>query len=79
MKKTKPYFHELPQSEIDKLIAKKRDVLYILNHFKQPDWCNYKDALALCLGCWSLCDLSPNGKRTQISEEFCKDCDCFKK
>ena len=33
----KPYFHELPQEAIDKLVEEKRTVQYIVDNFKQPN------------------------------------------
>jgi hypothetical protein len=75
MKNTKPYFRELPQSEIDKMIEEGRTVGYCMEHYLQPDWCGYPEALSMELGCWDLCDISINGKRTQISEEYCKSCE----
>ena len=74
---TKRYFHELEQTEIDTLIADKKTVGYIMENYKQPDWCNYPEALSMTMGCWSLCDLSKDGLRTKISKDFCKGCDCF--
>ena len=74
---TKRYFHELNESEIDSLFADKKTVGYIMENYKQPDWCNYTEALSMAMGCWSLCDLSKDGLRTKISEDFCKDCICF--
>jgi len=73
----KKYFHELSQQEIDTLIADKT-VGYILENYKQPDWCGYPQALSMAMGgCWSLCDLQKDGSRTKISIDFCKDCDMF--
>jgi hypothetical protein len=74
---SKRYFHELEQKEIDKLIADKKTIGYILENFKQPKWCNYHNALEGRLGCWSLMDLTKEGLRTKISEEYCKGCDSF--
>ena len=74
---TNRYFHELEQTEIDTLIADKKTVGYILENYKQPDWCNYPNALEGQMGCWSLMDLSKDGLRTKISKDFCKGCDCF--
>ena len=74
---TNHYFHELEQTEIDILIADKKTVDYIMENYKQPDWCNYPGALSMTMGCWSLCDLSKDGLRTKISKDFCKCCDCF--
>jgi len=76
---TNRYFHELEQTEIDTLIADKKTVGYIMENYKQPDWCNYPEALSMTMGCWSLCDLSKDGLRTKISKDFCKGCDCENK
>ena len=46
-----------------------------MDTFKQPDWCEYYEALNGNMGCWSLMDLAKDGMRTKISEEFCKGCD----
>jgi hypothetical protein len=75
----KKYFHEVEQEEIDNLVKDKRTVNYVLDNYKQPDWCNYPEALSMKMGCWSLCDFSVNGLRTKISKSFCKGCDEFKK
>jgi len=74
---TNRYFHELEQTEIDTLIADKKTVGYILENYKQPDWCNYPNALKGQMGCWSLMDLSKDGLRTKISRDFCKGCNYF--
>ena len=74
---TNRYFHELEQKEVDALIADKKTIGYIMETYKQPDWCNYPEALSMTMGCWSLCDLKKDGLRTKISKEFCKGCDCF--
>lgn len=74
---TKRYFHELDESEIDSLFANKKTVGYIMENYKQPDWCNHPEALSMAMGCWSLCDMSKDGLRTKISKEFCKGCICF--
>lgn len=72
---TNRYFHELEQKEVDALIADKKTIGYIMETYKQPDWCNYPNALDGQMGCWSLMDLSKVGLRTKISKEFCKGCD----
>ena len=69
------YFHELHQDKIDELIENKATIFQIKQMFKQPDWCNYPNALDGFLGCWSLMDISEDGLRTKISKEFCKKCD----
>ena len=74
---SRSYFHEISQDEVDKLIADKKSIGYVMENYKQPDWCNYPEALSITMGCWSLCDLKKDGLRTKISKEFCKECDCF--
>ena len=73
----KKYFHELEQSEIDTLIAEKKTIGYIHENYKQPDWCNYPNALEGNMGCWSLMNLLKEGMRTKISKDFCKNCERF--
>ena len=72
---TNRYFHELEQKEVDALIADKKTIGYIMETYKQPDWCKYPNALEGQMGCWSLMDLSKDGLRTKISKDFCKGCD----
>lgn len=71
------YWHELTQKEVEILIESKVTYRYLLDNYKQPDWCNYPNALEGALGCWSLMDATPNGLRTKISLEFCKNCELF--
>lgn len=73
----KKYFHELPQSEIENLIADNKTIEYLVENYKQPDWCCYMEALSINSGCWSLTDLRKDGFRTKISREHCKECDYF--
>ena len=70
------YFHQLPDKEIQKLLDKKVSIGYIKNNYIQPDWCSYNNALDGPFGCWKLMDLF--NERKNISEETCKNCDCFK-
>ena len=72
---SRSYFHEISQEEVDKLIADKKTIGYIMETYKQPDWCKYPNALEGQMGCWSLMDLSKDGLRTKISKDFCKGCD----
>lgn len=50
------YWHELNQIEIDNIIENNRNWGYILKEYKQPDFCNYPQALNGKFGCWSLLD-----------------------
>jgi hypothetical protein len=69
------YFHEVPQSEIDELEEKGLlTVGYVMSNYKQPDWCQYPDALAGVMGCWSL---MAKDTRSKISKDFCSNCDYF--
>ena len=71
------YWHELPQEEVDKILASKITIGELLEKYKQPDWCNYPDALDGNMGCWSLMDNHKGGIRSRISKDYCKDCECF--
>lgn len=76
--KEKKYFHELSQQEIDELIRRRVNWQYIVDNYKQPDWCGYPNALAGSMGCWSLTNLKPN-VINMICIKFCKTCIAFKK
>lgn len=56
-------------------LTQKRTIGYLKEHYKQPKWCNYPNALDGPFGCWSLMDLY--GDRKKISREFCSKCDCY--
>lgn len=71
------YFHEIPQEEVDGLIADKKTWNYVIREYRQPEWCVYPEALEGQVGCLSLVDLKKNGLRTKISREFCKTCEFF--
>jgi hypothetical protein len=73
------YWHQISQEEIVDLIEKGTTNQYIVDNYKQPEWCSYHEALMGQLGCWSLVDNTPDGLRTKISESFCSNCDCFEK
>jgi len=76
--KSKQFFHEAPQSDIDTLVANKGTWGDIMEKYKQPDWCSYPNALEGVMGCSSLTDFSPDGFRCKVSESFCKTCEMFK-
>lgn len=79
MKDKKKFFHEINQEEVDSLIKDGKTAGYVLENYRQPEWCNYPEALSMGLGCWSLCDLQKEGLRTKISHAYCKGCDEYKK
>lgn len=72
----KQYFHELTDAEVQKLIDDNVSVMAVVENYLQPDWCDYPDALAGHMGCWSLTDLF--GLRHDIGHDYCKTCDCYK-
>ena len=65
---TKKYFHELSDSEWEDLQKTKMTWDDLNKFYKQPDWCNYPDALNP-LGCWGLI------YRHCRSEQYCSKCD----
>ena len=72
------YFHELSEIEIIELKLKKGYNFGNLNNdYKQPDWCEYPDALID--GCWTLLAPIKYDQANRITKEFCSTCDCFKK
>ena len=73
----KKYWHKLKQEELDRILKSGITVKEALEKYKQPDWCNYPDALAGMTGCWSLTGNEPNGTRTKISRKYCKGCECY--
>ena len=64
------YFHQLSETEYKQ--AQKLTVEQVLHQFKQPDWCNYPDALSGRMGCWSLV-----GGMVK-AEDRCTGCDLYK-
>ena len=69
------YWHEIPQAEQEKIIEESGlTVAQFLEKYKQPDWCEYPEALAGQMGCWSLI-LS----RSIHCKADCGDCDCIAK
>ena len=76
--KTKPFFHELSQAEIDSLVENGKTWKDVVSGYRQPEWCDYGAALDGFEGCWSLTDLEKGGSRSRISEEFCRGCESFK-
>jgi len=65
------YYHELTDEEIAQIDGNTL-CSELRKQYKQPDWCNYPDAID-ALGCWSL----TGSNRKLISREYCKDCECF--
>lgn len=72
----KKYFHEISDEEYKRLVEEKKTYGYLYENYKQPSWCSYPNALGGSFGCWSLMGVAT---RKEISEEKCKNCDCFNK
>ena len=70
MAKDKKYWHELSKDEVKNLNGNTWG--YVMDNYKQSDWCKYPGALQGILGCWSLTDPEI---RIKISKDFCKNCD----
>lgn len=64
------FWHELTDEERKDIISSGVTNGYMLNTYKQPDWCKYPEALSWRMGCWSLCDTE-----TKVNHEFCKTCE----
>lgn len=68
------YWHAITKDELNKLLE--TDITWgeVYNHYKQPEWCGYPEALHGALGCWSLTlfEYIPD-----ICESYCEDCDLF--
>ena len=70
------YWHELADSTIKRLRNKGTSWEEVMKRYKQPNWCRYIDALEGNFGCYLLVDFDI---RPKISEEYCKNCECFVK
>lgn len=74
MDDSKPYFHSLSEADIKKLEEQKTTWGDVVKNYKQPDWCDYPDALTGPMGCWSL----TMGVQF-VCLDYCKSCPLFKK
>jgi len=70
------YWHELTEKEVQSLFDSGLTYGWLVENIKQPDWCEYPEALMGDFGCTSLVLLS---HRRKISKEYCKNCDCYRK
>jgi len=68
------YFHEIDEQERQAIFDRNIPVREVVEQYKQPDWCTYRNALQGGMGCWSLLlgDVAKKG------EEFCRTCDTHK-
>ena len=53
----KKFFHEISDEEVQELFNTHWKWKDVMETYRQPTWCQYPDALAGKLGCWSLTDL----------------------
>lgn len=65
------YFHELTETEFDKLVKQHMTWRECSELYPQPTWCEYPDAVTRDFGCWSLID------HLVANEDFCKDCEYY--
>jgi hypothetical protein len=72
----KPLYHRLSQKTIDAMIGK-MTYAELMEKYRQPDWCQYPEALNGMWGCWSLTDNAPGGMRTKICKTFCSGCEFY--
>lgn len=70
----KPYFHEITNEEFQQLIDEKWTWGKLAEHYKQPPWCGYPNALEGQMGCWSLIK---RDLHRPISCDYCRDCEFF--
>ena len=74
----KKYWHRLSQNTVDNIIADGTTWGYVMDNFKQPDWCGYPNALDGQMGCWTLTNIWGSNSRKSICRDFCKNCEYYK-
>jgi hypothetical protein len=68
------YWHEIDAKEQGNILNHSgMTVGDFLKRFRQPDWCNYPDALGGAMGCWNL--LMPGAVRDIKACEGCEECE----
>ncbi len=74
MKKYRPFWHRFNKYDQNHIINHSGlTIKQFMKKYRQPDWCNYYEALGGVLGCWSLMDCIIHCK------DDCHDCDLIKK
>lgn len=63
------YFHRISDAEFESLTNLNKTWAWIMEHFAQPKWCGYPEALGGMMGCWSLVG------RMVTGEDYCRGCD----
>ncbi len=66
------YWHRLSKKEKRYILDSNIPVKEFLKQYHQPSWCDYPEALAGLMGCWSLMV-----SLTYVSKRYCKNCDCY--
>lgn len=66
-----PLFHEVSGDEFHKLVDGGWTWRDIEENYRQPDWCQYPDALQGVMGCLSLVNLRIKSVRQCAACEFC--------
>jgi len=71
----KQYWHLLSDKEIKDIIKGKHNFSWIMNNYKQPDWCKHANAIAPgAFGCERLMN-----NKNAINLESCSHCEHFKR
>lgn len=71
MEDNRLYFHKLDVEEHASLMSKEPSIEYIMENYKQPEWCTLTDALNPLFGCEDL----TGENRVDISKRgICRDC-----
>ena len=69
---TKKFWHETDNEERKKLRDKTWQ--YVVDNYKQPDWCNYPEALAGDMGCWALVYSTYDDEALFLACKACEYC-----
>jgi hypothetical protein len=65
-------FHEVTEEEFKGMCDSKKTWADIKKEYKQPDWCDYPEALDGIMGCWSL-----TGRKVK-KQSYCIGCPEYK-
>jgi len=70
----KKFWNELSDKEVQKIIKEKRNFIYLMNHYKGPEWCAHANPIAPgAFGCEKLMN-----DKNSINLESCSHCVHFK-
>ena len=69
----KKYFHkEVDEYVWEDFVKQGKTWKWLLDNYKQPNWCSYENALGGVFGCWSLLFFLVK------KEDLCKNCLFYK-